>query len=118
MRTAIPTSAVRRRRMVERGMRVMIHRVRVLEMRRAVHERMRMHKVWGVMEGRHLFLSGRLLLNLFLLLFFLPFRLLFLVHKGNNDRGWGVLRIDDLQEGMRVISMLLTFGAVVEIAAN
>ena len=104
--------------MVERGMRVMVHRVRVLEMRWVVHERMRMHKVWGVMEGRHLFLSGSLLLNLFLLLFFLPFRLLFLVHKGNNDRGWGVLRIDDLQEGMRVISMLLTFGAVVEIAAN
>ena len=111
--------------MVERGVRVMVHRMgvmvhrmRVLEVRWVVHERMRMHKVWGVMEGWHLFLLGRLLINLCFLLFFLPVRLLFLVHHGNNDRGWGVLRIDDLQEGMRVISMLLTLGAVVEVAAN
>ena len=125
MRSAIPASAVRRRRMVARGVRVMVHRLgvmvhrmRVLEVRWVVHERMRMHKVWWMMEGRHLFLSGSLLFKLFLLLFFLLVRLLFLVHHGNNDRGWGVLRIDDLQEGMRVISMLLTLGAVVEVAAN
>ena len=60
---------MRRRRVVEIGVRVMVHRMRVPEMRRHVHERMRMHKVWGVMEGRHLFLSAWLLLYLFLLLF-------------------------------------------------
>ena len=101
--------------MVERGV---VHRVRVLEVRWAVHERMRMHKVMGVMEGRHFFLSGRLLLYLCFLLFFLPFQLLILVHHGNNDSSWGVLRIDDLQEGMRVISVLFTLGAVVEVAAD
>jgi hypothetical protein len=68
MRTAIPSSAMRRR-MVEIVVRVMVHLMRVPEMRRHVHERMRMHKVWGVMEGRHLFLSAWLLLYLFLLLF-------------------------------------------------
>jgi len=114
VRSAIPASAVRRR-MVERGV---VHRVRVLEVRWVVHERMRMHKVRGVMGGRHFFLSGRLLLYLWFLLFFLPFRLLFLVHHGNNYRGWGVLRIDNFQEGMRVISVLLTLGTVVEVAAD
>ena len=73
--------------------------MRLLEMRRHVHERMRMHKVWWVMEGRHLFLPIWLLLNLFLL----TFRLLFLVHKGNYDRAWGVMRVDNLQESMRMI---------------